>query len=227
MASLIDRLTDAISYVFDRVIGVLGTLWNILVEAIDKLKNTVMSEVREAVSQLLSVVKNVIDSRVEHIVGDANAVIDAMKSFLEAPFKAGESRFARAMYRSVMAYSMARLLRRSVERGVLSAMGAMLAVPLIYEISRSLEPYIVGAFSGITVGHGHVPVPSVSPAPLPPIDVKTPSVPADLTLTIPLEVVWKSPVSASAGAVSEVRVAVKAIVEGISRAESTWITVVI
>lgn len=227
LASLVDRLADAISWVIDRVIGILGTIWNMLVEAIDKLKNTIISEVREAVSSLVSIIKDVVDSRVSHIIGDANAVVDAMKGFLEAPFKAGESRFARAMYRSIMAYGMARLLRRGIERGVLPAMGAMLAIPLLLEFARNLEPYVLDAFSRVAVGHGHAPVPPTSPAPLPPMPVRTPGVPSDLRITVPLEVAWRSPVSAGAGVAVEVYAPVTATVTGISRAESTWSVVVI
>ncbi|MEM1878094.1 MAG: hypothetical protein QW669_04415, partial [Desulfurococcaceae archaeon] len=196
LRNLFSSLANAIGIIFDRVVSTIGMVWNLLVEVIDTLKNYIFSEIRTMVNQLITAIRTVVDSRVEHITQDANAMVDALRSFLESPFRSGESKFARAMYRSIMSYALARMLRKGIEGGLSSAIKTMFIIPLIYEFSRSMEPYILNVFANVAVGHGQVPVQPSGTAPLPDVGVRTPGMPPRLEVTLPLDVTWGTDVKA-------------------------------
>jgi len=180
--------------------NILEEIYNAIVTAFDSLKNATVNAINSVVNDLVDTARRGAQEFQDWVAREAKDRLEDIKKWLLAPLGAGETRFARATYRSLVAYGMTKYIRKNVGEGVLKTVWAAFTAPIIYSIAMAMEPFIVNAFSQISPSHGMVP--ATTPTAPPPATARyTPvGLPPSTRIEVPLRVELESRISAVATA---------------------------
>jgi len=196
----VDTAKNIISKPAEVARSILTEIYNAIVTAFDSLKNATIAAINSVVNDLIDTARRGAQEFQEWVATEAKDRVEDLKRWLLAPLAAGETRFARATYRSLVAYGLTRYIRKNVGEGVLKTLWAAFTAPIIYKVAMTMEPFVIGAYSEISPSHGMAPATTPS-APAPPTARYTPiGLPPSTRIEVPLRVELESRISAVATA---------------------------